>query len=149
MVLRGGRAGLVALLLGTVGFLASAAARPGGKAAQKTTPVADDAGATIEGVWRGHSVCEDKKSPCHDEVNVYRFAAVAGKPHAFMVTASKVVDGKEIVMGSGEWKYDEAKKTLESEQPPIRMTIDSKKMEGALRLADGTVYRRIYLAKEL
>jgi hypothetical protein len=60
--------------------------------------------ATIVGVWRGHSVCTDKNSACHDEVNVYRFGAVTGKPNSFTVTASKVVDGKEIVMGSGEWK---------------------------------------------
>jgi hypothetical protein len=64
------------------------------------------------------------------------------------VTASKVVDGKEIVMGSGEWKYDEKTKVVESAKPPIRLAIDGKKMEGALRLADGTVYRRIYLEKE-
>jgi hypothetical protein len=109
---------------------------------------AEDARSTIAGVWRGHSVCVDKSSPCHDEVNVYRFSKVKGQPNAFSVTASKVVDGKEIVMGSEEWKYDETRKLMESEKPPIRMTIDGKKMEGALSLADGTVYRRIYLEKE-
>jgi hypothetical protein len=114
----------------------------------QTAPHGGDAQITIVGVWRGHSVCTDKNSACHDEVNVYRFAAVAGKPNSFTVTASKVVDGKEIVMGSGEWKFDEKKRVLETEKPPIRMTIDGKKMEGALSLADGTVYRRIYLEKE-
>jgi hypothetical protein len=109
---------------------------------------ADDARAIVEGTWRGHPVCEDKSSPCHDETNVYRFSAVSGKPGVFAVTASKVVDGKEIVMGSGEWKYDAAAKAVESEQPRIRLAIDGKKMEGALRLADGTIYRRIYLEKQ-
>lgn len=129
-------------LLGLSGVWASGAQKTGASAGAAT------AQESIEGVWRGHSVCEDKSSPCHDEVNVYRFSKVARKANTFVVTASKVVDGKEIVMGSGEWKYDEGKKTLESEQPPIRMTMDGKKMEGALRLADGTVYRRIYLEKE-
>lgn len=129
-------------LLGISGVWAHGAQKNGASASAEYTRAA------IEGVWRGHSVCEDKGSPCHDELNVYRFSKVAGKPNTFLVTASKVVDGREIVMGSGEWKYDEGKKTLESEQPPIRMTIDGKKMEGALRLADGTVYRRIYLEKE-
>jgi hypothetical protein len=64
------------------------------------------------------------------------------------VTASKAVDGKEIMMGSGEWKYDEKTKVVESEKPPIRLAIEGKKMQGALHLADGTVYRRIYLEKE-
>jgi hypothetical protein len=109
---------------------------------------AEDARSTIAGVWRGHSVCVDKNSPCHDEVNVYRFSRVAGRPNEFSVTASKVVDGKEIVMGSGAWKYDEKKRIVESEVPPIRLAIDGRKMEGALNLADGTAYRRIYLEKQ-
>jgi hypothetical protein len=108
----------------------------------------EDASSTIAGVWRGHSVCTDKNSACHDELNVYRFSRVKGQPNTFSVTASKVVDGKEIVMGSGEWKYDERRKLVESEKPPIQMTIDGRKMEGALTLEDGTVYRRIYLEKE-
>jgi len=108
----------------------------------------EDVRSIIAGVWRGHSVCVDKNSACRDELNVYRFSSVAGRPNEFSVTASKVVDGKEIVMGSGEWKYDEKRKVVESERPAIQMTIDGKKMEGALSLADGTVYRRIYLEKE-
>jgi hypothetical protein len=109
---------------------------------------AEDVRSAIEGVWRGHSVCVDKNSPCHDEMNVYRFSRVEGQQNEFSVTASKVVDGKEILMGSGKWVYDEKKKVVESEKPPIRLAIDGKKMEGALRLADGTAYRRIYLEKE-
>ena len=108
----------------------------------------EDVQTTIVGVWRGHSVCTDKNSACHEEINVYRFAAISGRSNWFTVTASKVVDGKEFVMGSGEWKFDEKKKVLETEKPPIRMTMEGKKMEGALSLADGTAYRRIYLEKE-
>ena len=114
-----------------------------------SNPQSDDVRTPIAGVWRGHSVCADKNSPCHDEVNVYRFTTVEGKPNEFSVTASKVVNGKEIVMGSGHWKYDEKTKTVETEKPLIRLTIEGKKMEGALSLADGTVYRRIYLEKEI
>lgn len=128
-------------LLGLSGVWASGAQKTGASGSAEDTRIA------IEGVWRGHSVCEDKGSSCHDELNVYRFSKVAGKANTFLVTASKVVDGREIVIGSSEWKYEEGKKTLESEQPPIRMMIDGKKMDGALRLADGTVYRRIYLTK--
>jgi hypothetical protein len=109
---------------------------------------AEDSRSMIAGVWRGHSVCVNKNSPCHDEVNVYRFARVAGRPNEFSVTASKVVDGKEIVMGGGTWKYDEKKRIVESEVPPIRLAIDGRKMEGALNLADRTAYRRIYLEKD-
>lgn len=102
----------------------------------------------IAGVWRGHSECAVKNSPCHDELNVYRFSKVAGDVNRFSVTASKVVDGKEVVMGNSEWKYDEKNQVMECEKPSIQLTIHEDKMEGALKLDDGTVYRRIYLKKE-
>ena len=102
----------------------------------------------IRGEWRGNSVCLDKNSACHDEVNVYRFGEVAGKPETFLVTASKIVDGKEIEMGSAEWKYDEKAKTLECERPKIRLTmLRAGWMEGVLRLEDGKEYRKIRLKK--
>lgn len=107
-----------------------------------------DVRSRIVGVWRGHSECAVKNSPCHDEVNVYRFSKVASDANKFSVTASKVVDGKEVVMGSSEWKYDQKKQVVECEKPSIQLKIDGDKMEGALRLEDGTVYRRIYLKKE-
>jgi hypothetical protein len=51
-------------------------------------------------------------------------------------------------MGSSEWKYNAQKRVVECEKPSIQLTLDGDKMEGALRLEDGTVYRRIYLKKE-
>ncbi|HKW64626.1 MAG TPA: hypothetical protein VJN89_18890 [Candidatus Acidoferrum sp.] len=109
---------------------------------------AADAGSKVAGVWRGHSECAVKNSPCHDEVNVYRFSKIPGRGNTFSVTASKVVDGKEVVMGTSDWKYDEKKQVIECEKPSIQLTIDGEKMEGALKLEDGTVYRRVYLKKE-
>ena len=103
----------------------------------------------IAGVWRGNSVCLDKHSPCHDEVNVYRFSRVAGKPDTFLVTGSKVVEGREIEMGSGEWKYDEKTKSVECVRPRVRLTIlGDNWMEGALSLEEGKEYRKIRLKKE-
>ena len=116
-----------------------------------STHAKEDAGqvrSRIAGVWRGHSECAVKNSPCHDEVNVYRFSRVAGDVDKFSVTASKVVDGKEVVMGSSEWKYEEKEQVVECEKPSIQLKINGDKMEGALKLDDGTVYRRIYLKKE-
>ena len=110
---------------------------------------AKDVQTRIAGVWRGHSECAVKNSPCHDEINVYRFSKIDGRANAFSVTASKVVDGKEVVMGTGEWKYDEKRQVVESEKPAIQLTITGDKMEGALRLDDGTIYRRIYLKKDI
>ena len=58
---------------------------------------ADDA--KIVGTWRGESLCVDKSGSCHDEVAIYRIAAIAGKLDVLLVSGGKMVDGKEIVMG--------------------------------------------------
>jgi hypothetical protein len=129
-------------MLSWVGAQTGVSQEPGAKSK------AEDVQSKIAGVWRGHSECTDKNSPCHNEVNVYRFAKIEGRPNSFTVTASKIVDGKEIVMGSGEWRYDEKKSTVECEKPSIQLKVEGGKMEGALKLDEGTVYRRIFLKKE-
>ena len=117
---------------------------------QSTKTAADIVRTQIEGTWRGNSTCMVKGSPCHDEINVYRFAEIPGKPDRASVTASKVVDGKEIVMGTSEWKYDPEKKILEWLGPhgTFRLALQDDKMEGTLSDKDGGVYRRISLKKE-
>jgi hypothetical protein len=108
----------------------------------------EDADSRIVGTWRGNSVCLVKGSACHDEENVYRFSTLAGRSGAFSVTAIKVVGGREIVMGRGDWTYDAQKHLLECKTPDIRMVVDGARMEGDLKLPDGTAYRRISLKKE-
>lgn len=129
-------------------FVLALAGSWGLHASQNANGDARDVRPEIVGVWRGHSECVVKDSPCHDEVNVYRFSKIAGQENAFSVTASKVVDGKEVVMGTSEWKYDDKEQVLKCQKPSIRLNIHGDKMEGALKLADGTAYRWIYLKKE-
>jgi hypothetical protein len=87
-----------------------------------------------------------KDSPCHDEVNVYRIAAVNGKPGWVTVVGGKIVNGKEIVMGSSDWKYDEQKHTLTSPDGAFQFTLDGDKLEGTLAV-NNAVYRRIHLQR--
>jgi hypothetical protein len=108
----------------------------------------EDVDSRIVGTWRGNSVCLVKGSACHDEENVYRFSTLTGRSGTFSVTASKVVGGREIVMGRGDWTYDAQKHLLECKTPDVRMVVDGARMEGDLRLPDGTAYRRISLKKE-
>ena len=104
----------------------------------------------ISGVWRGHSVCMVKSSPCRDEENVYRISAVHGKPNIYFVSGDKIVSGEEVVMGTGEWKYETATHVLEYVFPNgvFRLKVDGDKMEGDLKLPDGTLYRQIWLKRE-
>jgi len=99
---------------------------------------ATDDESKIAGTWRGDSVCVEKGTSCHDEIAVYRIAAIPGKRGYLTVTGGKVVGGKEIVMGSGEWRYDRGVITLK---------IDGDKIEGTFILPDKTVLRRITLKK--
>ena len=103
----------------------------------------------ISGTWRGNSQCVLKNSPCHDETNVYRFSELAARPGWFSGSGSKVQSGKEIPMGTLDWRYDPTSHLLESKNPNgvFRFVVDDDKMEGTLLLPDGTVYRRISLTK--
>jgi hypothetical protein len=109
-----------------------------------------EAQARISGAWRGTSECAVKDSPCHDEVNIYRFAEIPGRPGWFSGTGSKVVDGKEIPMGTLNWIYDAGAHALRSESSgaTFDLIISGYKIEGRLTLSDNTVYRHIHLEKE-
>jgi hypothetical protein len=101
-------------------------------------------------VWRGHSECAVAQSACHDETNVYRISDAAGKPGWYSVTGGKIVGGKEVVMGTSEWKYDTESHSLTNDSPAgsFKLVINGDVMQGTLMLKDGTVYRRIDLKRE-
>src|SRR6266849_5042521 len=103
----------------------------------------------LPGTWRDDSLCVEKGTACHDEIAVYRIAAIPGKPAYLLVTGGKVVDGKEIVMGTGEWRYDSTKHTLTVDLPRGVMTLkaDGDKLEGTFTLPDKSILRRISLKK--
>jgi len=103
----------------------------------------------LAGTWRGESLCVEKGTACHDEIAVYRIAAIPGKPGYLMVSGGKVVDGKEIVMGTGEWRHDSAKHTLSVDLPRgvVTLKADGDKLEGTFTLRDKTILRRIALKR--
>ena len=106
--------------------------------------------AEIAGTWRGQSLCASEAPSCHNETVVYYIKAVPGRPAVVSVQADKIADGKPITMGTGEWQYDRAQNTLEWRMPRQvwKLKIDGGHMEGALTLADGTVFRKVTLAKD-
>jgi hypothetical protein len=91
----------------------------------------------------------EKGTSCHDEIAVYRIATIPGKPDYLRVTGGKIVEGKEIVMGAGEWRYDSRRHTLSADLPRgvITLKMDGDRIEGTFTLPDKTVLRRITLKK--
>ena len=116
--------------------------------AQGSSSATDDE-SKIEGTWRGDSVCIQKGTSCHDEIAVYRISAIPGRHGHFMVSGGKVVDGREVAMGSGDFRYDSEKHTLTGELPRgvVTLKIDGDQIEGTYILPDKTVLRRITLKK--
>jgi hypothetical protein len=108
---------------------------------------ADDS--SIVGIWRGHSICVQKNTACHDEDAVYRISVIPGKQGHVYVSGGKVVDGKEVVMGSGEWRFDANASTLSFELPlgDIALVVNGDKMQGTFALHDKTVLRHITLKR--
>jgi hypothetical protein len=69
----------------------------------------------IFGTWKGESICVGTRPACKNEVVVYRFEAVAGKPGAVLLLADKIIDGERVPMGKLEFRYDDSKGELSGE----------------------------------
>jgi hypothetical protein len=87
---------------------------------------------------------------CHNERVVYYIKDVPNRPDLVFVQADKIVDAKAITMGTAQWEYDRLKSTLEWRTPHQvwLVKIVGSRMEGTLKLADGTLLRRIALEKD-
>ena len=59
---------------------------------------------TIEGLWKGSSICQVKESPCHDEQVVYNILQDSNK--LFQVTMNKIINGKEDYVGTLPFQLD-------------------------------------------
>ena len=69
----------------------------------------------VIGTWKGESICVGDRPACKNEVVVYRFEAVAGKPDAVTLFADKIINGQREPMGKLDFQYDEAKGALSGE----------------------------------
>lgn len=138
-------AGLLFALAVTAGFAAPLAA-------------AGPDAASIEGVWKGTSICVDREvaPACKDEVIVYTFTRKDGAPAGTVaLNADKVVDGKREFMGELIGTWDGAKGTWTCEMRTPRWhgvwshTVAGKELSGTL--VDGPtkkVIRRVEAKRE-
>lgn len=113
---------------------------------------AEVAAGSLTGDWSGTSVCAANHDSCKDEKALYH---LTGPDERKLVTVvgSKIVDGREIVMGPPmDFRYDTEKKTLllENQVGVFRFTVGGEKndkLDGTLTLPSGVLYRRIALKK--
>ena len=104
----------------------------------------------LAGTWRGDSVCATEASACHNERVVYYIKDVPNSPNLVSIQADKIVEGKPITMGTGEWQYDRVKSNLEwrMAKQVWLLQITGSRMEGTMKLMDGTVLRKMSLKKD-
>jgi len=66
---------------------------------------------SLEGIWKGTSLCQMKNSSCHDEIVVYHISRDStGK--SYEVIGNKIVNGKEENMGTLSFTYNDQQKTF-------------------------------------
>lgn len=103
------------------------------------------------GTWRGESKCQTDAPACHDEQVVYSIAAIPNRADQFQIRADKIVDGQPVTMGEGPWAWDAKQQTL-TFGPRDRvwlMTLRGDRMDATLTVADGVVFRRMSLVRDI
>jgi hypothetical protein len=108
---------------------------------------------SIEGTWKGTSLCQVKSSPCHDENAIYHISKAAnGKTYTMQM--NKIVNGDEEEMGVSEGVYDETKHTLTTTTKDRQgkaavwlFKIEGRQMHGTLTVDEKVLYRVIEVTR--
>jgi hypothetical protein len=69
-------------------------------------PAAAEVAGSLTGDWSGTSVCADNHDTCRDEEALYHLKG-PNERNVVSIVGSKIVDGREIVMGPpSDFQYD-------------------------------------------
>jgi hypothetical protein len=103
----------------------------------------------LVGDWKRTSLCQVKPSPCHDEVIVLRMSNPRNDSGKISVQADKIVDGSPVTMAISDWTYDAEKGQLTWTMPngTWELNLAADQMNGTLKLPNGTIYRKVHVAK--
>ena len=105
---------------------------------------------SMEGTWKGTSLCQIKNSPCHDEIVVYHISKDSTGRSYWMI-ANKIVGGKEDYMGTLSFTYDVQQKNFVSvdsvRNARWEFKLSTNTMKGTL-MYKGDLYRIIDVKKE-
>src|SRR4051794_36236030 len=103
------------------------------------------------GLWTGDSICTPVRLACTSEKAAYHITR-ADRSDSIMMTMNKIVDGKEVEMGTMVYAVDPVKHTLrgENDQSAVHsvweFTWSGTQMRGtAKQLPSGEVIRNITL----
>jgi len=128
------------VLIAWLGSVASIWSQPA-KTASTASPL---------GIWKGESTCLVRPSGCNDEESVYRFSK-APQENQVTLSANKIVNGKEINMGTGRCEYNAAKNAIDCPLPngsTIHFDLAEAAMQGTMKLKGGTLWRKIQLNRQ-
>lgn len=102
----------------------------------------------LVGTWKGTSLCQEKSSPCHDEIVVYYISKGIGLDN-FDILASKIVNGKEEEMGKVTCKFKKTTNELisTSDNGGWTFNVNNKVINGTL-VVQGRSFRIVKLTKE-
>lgn len=106
------------------------------------------AGDGIAGDWTGESICTVRPPPCNDEHVICHLS----EPDAgdnLKLRADKLVNGKPEDMGTLDCTYEAKSSRLNCQMKNgvWDFAVAGKRMTGTLKLADGTLCRRIAVTK--
>ena len=102
------------------------------------------------GAWRGESKCLVRPSGCNDEDSLYRITATGNSNDRAILSANKIVSGREVNMGESECRYDGKARTLDCPLPngnSMHFELNGDALEGKFTLANGTLWRKISLRR--
>ena len=116
----------------------------------KATAVFAQDSTSVIGTWKGTSICQQKNSPCHDEISVCHVVKTS-TPLQYQFTMNKVIDNKEENMGTIIFIYDSARKAYISagtgRDAVWQFNITGSKMNGTLTYQN-KLFRIIQLQKQ-
>lgn len=109
---------------------------------------------SLEGTWKGTSLCQVKTSPCHDENAVYHITKGL-ETNTYHIQMNKMVNGIEEEMGPLDCVFDAQKKTLrgitkdrQAREGVWLFRVDGTTLHGSLTIDGNTLYRLIEVKKQ-
>lgn len=121
------------------------------------TPAAAQTTRSLEGAWKGTSICLLRNTACHDEVVVYHISRLAPDSAGITplrVTMNKIVNGTEEDMADlAPCTFINATGALHCPMPPTvrpgdwNFTLNGDRLDGGLWTSGGTKFRDIHVKR--